>query len=1114
MPAKLVGTHYLVNSPSRPDAPTRCDSERVRIDLLGPLDVRAGEPGGESAVDLAGARLRGLLIRLAVDVPRPVSQATLVDALWGEEPPLDPANALQSLVSRLRRGLGDADVVVQISGGYRLNVERDDIDMHRFADAARVGRDALRSGAIDSAAGVLRDALGMWHGPTPEGWGDSTDSAAHQARLCEQRLDVTADLIEAEIALGRHADVVVELESLVAAFPLRERFVGLLIRALAGAGRQAEAVAHYERVRRELADELGVDPSGDLQAAHLALLRGELDASAQPDVVGPPGDRGSAPRRSNVRTALTSFVGRDEEVGRIGKLLGEVRLITLVGPGGAGKTRLASVAAVAALDGLPDGVWIAELAPVTDPADVPSAVLDALGLRDASLVDLARTPVPIRDLTGRLVDALRGRQCLLLLDNCEHVVDAAARLADELLAQCASLRIITTSREPLGIVGETLVAVPPLPQPASGAYPQDALAYPAVSLFADRAVAVRPDFVVDEQTVAPVIEIVRRLDGLPLAIELAAARLRSLPVDEIAARLSDRFKLLTGGSRTAVARHRTLRAVVEWSWDLLTAHERLLADRLAVFAGTFSPADVRAVCADEQLPAEDVDSLLDSLVDKSLLQATALTGTPRYRMLETLREFGIEQLAERGDVGAARRRHAAHFAALVAVAGPHTRTADQLVWMAQLEAERDNILAGLRFITDDGQAQMALDTAIELSMYWMFSGRHGDATSWLAYALTASGEVDPVTLLTAQVLHSINSIASSFSDPPEHVEANLQNMRALGRRIDEADIGPESPLLLLRPVVAIFSDDEDAAARFAERGLASTNPWIVASVRMFRAALAENLGDIATMRADGELALQEFRALGERWGTASCLGLLAQLKTMDGELDGAIAYLEEAIALSEELGGHDDATMLYLRLADLSMRTGDLEKARHCVYEVRQSSDLPAGSHHVIVSQLMLSEIAMYEGDADKARLLGNEAMAQIQLLPGVHPAQGHITAIVLAFSSRLSLEEGDVDTARERLTEAYRFALGTKDMPVVAMVGVGLAGLALATDRAVDAAEILGAATALRGADDATQRVVAILTDQLRDRLGPEDFAAAYAVGRALDRAAACARVDPLTVG
>ncbi len=477
-------THYLVK-------PVRwgCDSERVRIDLLGPLDVRAGEPGAERSVDLSGARLRGLLIRLAVEVPRPVSPGTLVEALWGEEPPLDPANALQSLVSRLRRGLGDADLVVQMPGGYRLDVERDDVDMHRFADAARRGRDALRAGDVEAAADVLRGALDSWHGPIPEGWGDTTDSNAHQTRLCEQRLEATADLMEAEIALHRHDDVISELEDLVSQFPLRERFTGQLVRALAGAGRQAEALARYERLRTELADELGVDPSAELQAIQLAVLRGELGAS-------PPSDDSTrlheTVRRSNVKTALTSFVGRDDEVERIGKLLDEVRLVTLVGPGGAGKTRLATVAVTAILERVPDGVWLAELAPVTDPADVPSAVLDAFGLRDATLVDRIRPTASVsrRDVTSRLIEVLSGRNTVLVLDNCEHVLDAAARLADDLLAQCPQLRIVTTSREPLGIVGESLVAVAPLAQPATGASPEQALAHPAVRLFADRAVAV------------------------------------------------------------------------------------------------------------------------------------------------------------------------------------------------------------------------------------------------------------------------------------------------------------------------------------------------------------------------------------------------------------------------------------------------------------------------------------------------------------------------------------------------------------------------------------------------------------------------------------------------
>jgi predicted ATPase/DNA-binding SARP family transcriptional activator len=565
----------------------------VYIRLLGPLEV-VGADG--RAVDVSGVRLRALLVRLAIDAPRPVPTSTLVDALWGDDPPADANNALQSLVSRLRRALAAPDVVQQAPGGYQLEISRDDVDLHRFTDLAREGRARLRSGDPTNASDTLREALALWRGDLPETWGDGIDAASYQTRLTDQRLDAVGDRFDAELELGRADDIVNELGELVVRYPLRERLAGLFCRALAAIGRQSEALGHFEQLRHRLADELGVDPSPELQAIHLAIVRGEIEQPLR---------RTTAPRRSNLKAGFTSFVGRDDDVARIAKLLDESRLVTLVGPGGAGKTRLATVAASTLVDSIPDGVWLAELAPVTDADDVASAVLDALDLRDATLLDRPTATAAasaIRDPTERLVAALTARECLLLLDNCEHVIDAAARLADDLLAQCPELRIVTTSREPLGIVGETLVVVPPLAQPRADADAAEALSHPAVRLFADRAAAVDPDLAIDDSNIEAVVEIVRRLDGLPLAIELAAARLRSLPVDEIAARLSDRFKLLTGGSRTAMSRHRTLRAVVEWSWDLLTERERSLVERLAVFAGTFAPRDAQAVCADAALP--------------------------------------------------------------------------------------------------------------------------------------------------------------------------------------------------------------------------------------------------------------------------------------------------------------------------------------------------------------------------------------------------------------------------------------------------------------------------------------------------------------------------------
>ena len=364
----------------------------------------------------------------------------------------------------------------------------------------------------------------------------------------------------------------------------------------------------------------------------------------------PVADRPS--RRSNLRAPVTSFVGRGPEIERIGALLGSSRLVTLVGPGGAGKTRLAGEALAGWVDRVAGGVWMVELAPVTDEVEVVPAVLAALGLREGALLD--RPGQSLRDGLERLLDALAERETILLLDNCEHLVGAVAELADRLLGACPNLRIVATSREPLAIAGESLAPVPPLALPAPGAAAAAALELPAVRLFADRAAAASPGFAVDERTAPAVVEICRRLDGLPLAIELAAARLRSMPVEQLAERLDDRFRLLTGGSRAALPRHRTLRAVVDWSWE---PARRARAPRSRGGWPCSAPARrrrARPPCA----TADDVLDGLAALVDRSLLQVVAGSDPPRYRMLETIREYGLERLDEAGELEATRTAHA------------------------------------------------------------------------------------------------------------------------------------------------------------------------------------------------------------------------------------------------------------------------------------------------------------------------------------------------------------------------------------------------------------------------------------------------------------------------
>ena len=595
----------------------------LRIGLLGPLQVRdeTGQP-----VHVGGRQLRVLLSLLALNAGRVVPAGSLAGQIWPGDPPGNPGNALQTLVSRLRAELrqgGICDVIESHPAGYRLAVPPETVDAMAFERLAGQGRHALAGGDAAGAARILRDALLAWRGqPLADAAGaEFADAAA--ARLTELRASVLADRIEADLAVGEGASLVGELRVLLSADPLAERPRALLMRALYAAGRQAEALATYHEGRELLADQLGVDPSAQLEEVYLGILRGGERPAKAPAGLPADTERGAARAHdrhpaTRVPSPLTSFVGRDEDIARVLKNLRAARLVTLTGPGGVGKTRLATEAS----GRLDAAAWFVPLAPVTDPAEVPSAVLDTFGIREPVIA--RRSGGPGRDPLERLAAALADRGDVLILDNCEHVVEAAATLAGHVLASCPRMRILATSRQPLRIDGETLcpvspLPVPPVPQPQTAQPAPVVASYGAARLFRDRAAAVRPDFELDEASSAAVARICRSLDGMPLAIELAAVWLRTLTPAQLAERLDDRFALLTGGSRIALPRHRTLRAVVDWSWDLLSDAEQVLARRLAVFLGGATLAVAERVCADERLPPSAVLPALSGLVDKSIL---------------------------------------------------------------------------------------------------------------------------------------------------------------------------------------------------------------------------------------------------------------------------------------------------------------------------------------------------------------------------------------------------------------------------------------------------------------------------------------------------------------
>ncbi|WP_412540369.1 BTAD domain-containing putative transcriptional regulator [Longispora sp. K20-0274] len=1024
--------------------------------ILGPVEAR--HPDGTPA-PVGGPRVRALLALLLLDAGRLVPTERLVDGLYGEQPPAGAANALQSQVSRLRRGLGDADLVEFHPAGYRLAVDPDAVDAHRFERLARDGQRALAAGDHAGAAALLRDALDLWRGPALADVRDSPFAETQAARLGELRAAAVEDRTEADLALGGHRDVVARLRELVGEYPLRERARGQLMRALSGSGRQAEALAVYEDTRRILADELGADPSAELTAVHLAVLRGEISAPSS--------------ARAGLPAQLTSFVGRAEELERIGALLGGTRLVTLTGPGGAGKTRLAIEAS-----GLGRGeVCFVDLAPLGDGAEVPQAVLAALGLREGGLLPSTAGPA---DPTDRLVAALTDRSVLLILDNCEHVIDHTARLTHRLLGACPGLRVLATSREALGITGEALCPVRQLPLPPPGTPAGRAADYPAVRLFADRAAAVRPDFALDGDTVDAVLRICAALDGSPLAIELAAARLRSLTVAEVDARLDDRFRLLSRGSRTAAARHQTLRAVVEWSWDLLTDEEKTLARRLTVFTGGLTPDDAVAVCG---LP--DVDELLADLVDKSLVEDSG----GRYRMLDTIRVFCAERLAESGEEETFRRAHAEHFLAVARRADAYLRGREQLTWLARLRTEHPNLQAATRWAAQADPA-LALRLVAALSWDWFLRGLRGEVGQLAGEILDAVGERPPGDLHEEYVLCVLNAVVTG-PDTPVRLR-RLDLAQALMAGIDRELRYPFTTVLW---ALSAGPHRTDVAAY--EKQL-SSDPWSMALIRLGGGYQLQFAGDLAGSEPEFAAALAAFRALGDRWGMANSLDPLALLAEARGDHDRSIALMGEALELVEQLGALEDQADLYGRRGDSLVRSGDLDAAS-ADYERSAEMIRRAGAPEKLAgARGRLGDLARYRGDLAGARLLFETALRESTTATF---GGEMVRAEILTGLGRVLVAQGAADEARVALRQALRIGMDHPNMLTVAVVVEALAGVALLDGDPERAALLLGTVVPLRGVSLAGDRDVARTVAAATARLGAEGFAVAHARGAGMTR-------------
>ncbi|MFF8570619.1 BTAD domain-containing putative transcriptional regulator [Streptomyces sp. NPDC015140] len=1113
----------------------------VRYRILGTTQVF--RPDG-TAVPLGGARLRALLTVLALRSGRAVPVGLLVEEVWDGDPPADAQGALQALVGRLRRALG-ADAVASADGGYRLTAAPDDVDLHRFDRLVGEGGRALADGDPAKAAVVLDDALALWRGPA---LADLPDRTAEAARWETRHLDALRARHTAALDLGAAERSLPELTALCDGHPLDESLQALRLRALRDTGRTAEALAAYEAVRHLLADRLGTDPGPELRALHAELLApGQRATPTAPGDRPASGDRpapAESPReaaarpRGNLRARLTSFVGRDADLECLRADLATTRLVTLLGPGGAGKTRLSQEAAEGAGDTAPDGVWLAELAPVDDPDAVPEAVLTALGARETVLygagAEEMRAVGADRRATAveRLVEHCGRRRMLIVLDNCEHVVEAAARLTEELLARCPRLTVLATSREPLGVPGESLRPVEPLPEPA------------ALRLLADRGAAARPGFRpdADEDTAAACAEICRRLDGLPLAIELAAARLRMLTPRQIADRLDDRFRLLTSGSRTVLPRQQTLRAVVDWSWDLLDADEREVLGRLSVFAGGCDLAAAEAVCGPAALDA------LGSLVDKSLVVAAPVTDRQtgegmRYRLLETVAEYAGERLDETGGRAAAERAHLTHYREFARTTDPLLRGPQQLAAIERLEREYENVRTALRHAIVERDEQEALSLALSLGWYWQMRDLRVEARNWFVeiMALGPDPFAEPVRPalpvwerctaapppMTGEILaearRGIHLAHLACMDT--ELDAWQRPAAQSKLRVIAATYEPGMPQTCRSPGVLWFfavllagdverlREIQDATVRTCRE--TPGYEWELAGALQMRANMLANRTDWAGDAArDADESLEIYGRLGDAWGMAEALSGRAEARERTGEYALAAADYRTAAEHAERLGAHAQVDVLDARLGSVLLEAGDEEEGERILRDVIERNRGAGHNGAMPAARLFLAGHLGMTGRTV-------EASEQLRLLREEFTIAHFVVfdAFILAAEAWLATLE---DRHEECLTKV-RLSLERADDPLSAAIAphmrsayLTIAAMAMARvdggRRAADGARCMGAAEAMlppghvSSGMERDARVRAV--ERVRSVLGAEAYDAAYAEGGRLSPGEAVALV------
>ncbi|MFD1531283.1 BTAD domain-containing putative transcriptional regulator [Pseudonocardia aurantiaca] len=1067
----------------------------MRFGLLGPVAVWTSD---RVPVAVPGLKVRALLADLLVHDGRPVSADRLIDDLWGERPPGNPAAALSVKVSQLRRALEDAepggrDLVVHTPSGYLLRATSD-ADTFRSLLAEAEGTADPRT-----RAELLTDALATWRGAALADFADEPFAAAAITRLAEQRLTAQEDRAEARLELGEHAALAGELGALLAEHPLRERLRAAQMRALYRSGRPSEALACYNELRTLLADELGLEPGAELAALQRAILT--QDPALAAPVVAPVAAPPTAWAGSNLPEPLTDLIGRDAAIADVCDRLQSDRLVTLTGPGGVGKTRLAVETARRVAGSFPDGVWFVELAALARPPDqdaVPQLaemILTALDVRiGAGLPD----PAELVGAVERLAEVLRSRRLLLVLDNCEHVVESVAAVGELLLRSAQGLRLLATSQEPLALAGEVVWSVPPLEVPDLGADLPTLTRAGAVRLFVARASAASRGFTLDDETARAVGVLCRRLDGIPLALELAATRVRALGVHGLVDRLDDRFRLLATGHRGAPPRQQTLLAMIDWSWELLTGPERTVLRRLAVHADGCTLEAAEAVCGDAGLSVLDQ---LVRLVDRSLVVVVDGPGLPRYRLLESVAAYCVDRLRDADETERIRQRHQRFYLDLVERAEPHLYGSDQRRWLRRLDAETANLRATLGAAVRDGDAEGALRLVNALTWYWFLRGRLAEARRSLAAALDTTGPDAAAPALRARALAWHTGIGFLHGDLADRDE---RRRAALDRYEDAGDPAGRARAQWFLAYAGIDLGDMTVAEELLSRALPVFEElgdrWGTAAALAGRAKLAHVRADLVALERDAERSAEMFGEVGDRWGRLEATGWLGALAEMAGDYDRAEREHRDGLRLAEELGLWTEVAGRLGWLGWLALQRGEhVQAVAHCERALRLAVEQGHRGGQIF-ALIGLAFVARRDGRLDLAETHLRDVLSRTPRADAEQTPPPHLPMIMTELGF-VAEQRGDAVGAVTAHLEALDLMARFSDARDLTIAVDGLAGALALTGHHERAARLLGSADAARTASGQhaapTERAdIERITALVRAALGVDRFAAEHALG------------------